>query len=96
MIGLTLSEFNTLTVMADLLEKGSPETRIAKYLVDQGMTPERTSKFLKKLNLSPYWYQRIYDAYKIRYEDTLHINSMDDAQVLAIRLRQAAFYSRKG
>ena len=53
MLKLTIDEFKTLAVMCDFLEEGTPETRIAKYLVQNygPMSYERVTKFVKKLKL---------------------------------------------
>ena len=98
MLELSLDEFNTLTVMCDLLEKGTPETRIAKYLVEKygPMSYERVTKFVKKLKLSPEWELRILARYKTLYTEGVTVFNVDTAQNLGDSLRRSAFYSRRG
>lgn len=97
MIELKLEEFQTLTVMCDLLEKGTPETRIAKYLVEHygPMSYERVTKFIKKLKLSPEWERRILGRYKTLYTEGFTTWNVDDAQNLGESLRRTAYYARR-
>ena len=39
--------------MADLFEKGSPETRIAEYCILKKMTPQQLLNFLAKIKTLP-------------------------------------------
>jgi len=63
---LTKREYELATVSADLLCKGNPATRIAKYCLDKGLTEQQLRTFLEKLLdlgvdvkgdvLTSYWY----------------------------------------
>ena len=94
---LNMDEFNTLTVVCDLLEKGTPETRIAKYLVQKygPMSYDRVVKFVKKLKLSEEWERRILARYKTLYQEGITIWNVDEAQNLGDSLRRSAFYARR-
>src|SRR5512137_1714748 len=99
MLELSIDEFNVLTVMCDLLKKGQPETRIAKYLIEKfgdAMAYERTVKFVRKLKLSAEWEKRILDRYKALYTEGFTVWNVDAAQNLGGSLRRSAFYSRRG
>ena len=50
MTKLTKKEKQVLPVMIDLFLKGSPEHRIALYMLNQKMTENQALKFLQKLN----------------------------------------------
>jgi len=84
--------------MCDLLEKGTPETRIAKYLVGKfgPLSYGKCVKFIKKLKLSPEWEKRILDRYQQLYEEGITVFNVDSAQNLGDSLRRSAFYSRRG
>jgi hypothetical protein len=63
---LTKREYELASVSADLLCKGTPATRIAKYALDRGLNEEQLRTFLGKLLhlgvdvrgevLNSYWY----------------------------------------
>lgn len=75
-------------VMCDLLDKGNPETRIAKYLIEKNLSSEQLNRFLFKLNLPIEW------ASRIRWEyDNLKRNSKsrDGAQNMGKHLRTQVF-----
>ena len=97
MLKLNVQEFDTLTVMCDLLEKGTPETRIAKYLVLKygPMSYGKCVKFVQKLKLSKEWEKRILDRYKQLYEEGETTFNVDAAQNLGASLRRSAFYARR-
>lgn len=97
MIELKQEEFKTVTVMCDLLEKGTPETRIAKYLVQTygPMSYGRVIKLVRKLKLPTEWEQRILDRYKTLYEEGITIFNKDAAQNLGECLRGVAFHAKR-
>lgn len=97
MIELNEWDFKTMTVMCDLLEKGTPETRIAKYLVETygPMSYERVIKFIKKLKLPPEWEQRILARYKTLYTEGITIFNKDTAQNLGECLRNVTFHAKR-
>ena len=63
---LTKREYELANVSADLLSKGTPATRIAKYALERGFTEQQLGTFLEKLLhlgvdvkgdvLTSYWY----------------------------------------
>ena len=85
-----IEEFKKLTVVSDLLLKGEVETRIAKYMHGKGWDVRRVSKFLDKCMLTPYWYKRIWDAF--RSYPTLPFGH-DKAQFLGESLKATAFHA---
>ena len=88
----TNQEFVVLMVMADLLEKGEVETRIAKYMHGKRWDATRASKFLDKCMLSAPWRKRIWDAF-LAYP-TLPFGC-DPAQFLGQSLRQTVIHAPK-
>lgn len=63
---LTKREYELASVSADLLSKGNPATRIAKYCLEMGLTEQQLRTFLEKLLhlgidvkgdvMTSYWY----------------------------------------
>lgn len=52
-IRLNERELVIANVMADLFEKGTPETRIAEYCILKKMTSQQLLNFLEKINTLP-------------------------------------------
>ena len=94
MSNLSLKEFSVAHVMADLLLKGTPETRIAKYLIEQGMTQEQVDRLLAKLDLSEKWMLKIRNAYRNFGPKNMYMGG-DDAQRLGGTLKKTMRYTRK-
>lgn len=92
-IELKPADFDVMTVMADLLEKGTPETRICAYFLRQGWDPSRVSRFLTKLELGDRWTGQIYTRFK-RMFSTPPAFWQDDAQLLGENLRHRVRYKR--
>lgn len=89
---LTEKDKGIILVMCDLLDKGNPETRIAKYLIEKNLSSEQLNRFLFKLKLPMEW------SSKIRWEyDNLKQNpkSRDGAQCVGENLRTYAFGETK-
>lgn len=81
-------EKDIVLVMCDILDRGSPETCIAKYMLEKKIKPERLTRFLFKLNFSMEWVSRIRWAY-----DELKRNefSLDGSQHAGKDLRLKIF-----
>lgn len=85
---LTAKDKEIILVMCDLLDKGKPETRIAKYLIEKNLSSEQLNRFLFKLKLPMEWSSRIrweYDNFK---RNTM---SCDSAQNMGKHLRTKVF-----
>ena len=80
-------EFVAAMVMCDLLEKGLPETRIAKYLVEKGWTGKRVNKLCAKLQLSEEWERKIWIAFVIAKKGAMPLG--DGAQQYGKTLRNS-------
>lgn len=85
---LTEKDKSIVLVMCDLLDKGTPETRIAKYLIERNLGSEQLNRFLIKLNLPIEWTSRIRWEY-----DNLKNDSVlrDGAQNMGKHLRKMVF-----
>lgn len=70
--------------MVDFFAKGNPETRIAKLMHINHMSPVKMERFLRKLNISDDWYEKIRAAYYDMVDDPK--NFLDEAQQIACRL----------
>lgn len=89
---LTERDRDIISVMCDLLDKGNPETRIAKYIIEKNLSSEQLSRFLFKLGLPMEWSSRIrweYDNLKTNAE------SRDGAQNVGKHLRERVFGDKK-
>lgn len=78
---MTYQERLIYGVFKDLMAKGNPETRVAKYMHLNHMSPIQMERFLRKLNLSDYWSEKIKRVYYDMIEDPK--NYQDEAQQLA-------------
>lgn len=85
---LTEKDKGIILVMCDLFDKGNPETRIAKYLIERGLSSEQLNRFLSKLELPTEWTSRIRWEY-----DNLKRNPKfrDGAQNMGKHLRTKVF-----
>ena len=85
---LTEKDKGIILVMCDLFDKGNPETRIAKYLIEKNLSSKQLNRFLFKLNLPIEWASRIrweYDNFK------RNPKSRDGAQNMGKHLRAQVF-----
>lgn len=79
-------EYKVASVACDLLEKGEPTTRIARYAIEQKMTPGQMNNFIQKLKedfMLPKW---LIDGILERYR-LLLAGGVDDSIINGRALR---------
>lgn len=81
-------DYVTAMVLASLLAKGRPETRLAKHLRDKKYTEKRAIALLDKLNVSEDFQRLIIDRFRTLGQKEIAWYEHDSAQLLAGRIEK--------
>jgi hypothetical protein len=93
-VNLKPEEFDLVTVVCDLLEKGRPETRIAQQFHRANYTEKRLVKLLTKLRLSEDFQKLVLERFRILGQKNIEWYEHDTSQLLGRRLRTQIQYKR--